>query len=416
MDIRPALLSQPVLPPAQDLVLRGRIIQQVSFWGGAVCLLWSALLHFYSNNAAALTGAGLGELILGIAFILNGLAYRWHHRVDVVTHMAVGTLLLGMHALCWLTGGFLDGAPLLIWTLLVPLGAAQFISMRAGWLWMTAMMAAGVFTAFALPPTVGRLAAMDEFFQRTYMLANLLPASVFVTITVVGLMRGRQQAMAALQDEHERSEALLLNVLPRSIATRLKADPTSIAERFDDASILFADIVGFTALSARVTPEALVDLLNSLFSEFDGLVEKHGLEKIKTIGDAYMAVGGLPDAQEDHAQRVARLALDMLAVVRARQVPGAPVLDVRIGINSGPVVAGVIGRKKFIYDLWGDAVNVASRMESHGVVGAIHVTQATRDKLAAEFTLEDRGTTEIKGRGPMHTWLLRGNAAAGQAA
>ncbi len=415
MTPSPPALAQTLQPNLDDVTLRGRIIVQVTLWGGATCLLWAFLLHFF-GQPVSLTGAGLGELSLGVAFIANALAFRWHQRLDVLTHVSVAVLLFGMHALCWLTGGVLDGAPLLTWTLLVPLGAAQFISLRAGWAWSGIMTAAAVFTAFSLPPTVGKLAATPPTFLRIYVLANLVPASLFVTATVVGLMRGRKQAMTALQGEHERSEALLLNVLPGAIARRLKADPTSIAERFDDASILFADIVGFTALSARVTPEALVELLNSLFSEFDGLVEKHGLEKIKTIGDAYMAVGGLPDAQDDHAQRVARLALDMLEVVRARQVPGQPVLDVRIGINSGPVVAGVIGRKKFIYDLWGDAVNVASRMESHGVVGAIHVTQATRDKLAAAFTLEDRGITEIKGRGPMHTWLLRGKAAQDQAA
>jgi class 3 adenylate cyclase len=211
-----------------------------------------------------------------------------------------------------------------------------------------------------------------------------------------------------LADEKQKSERLLLNVLPGPIAERLKTADGVIVDKFDAVSVLFADIVGFTALSARTTPEALVGMLDELFSAFDRLAEKHGLEKIKTIGDCYMVVSGIPEPRPDHAASIARMAIDMLEELGAYARRRGTDLTIRVGINTGSVVAGVIGRKKFIYDLWGDTVNTASRMESHGVAGRIHVTQATYELLRDDFDFEPRGTIEIKGKGPMHTYLLVG--------
>ena len=203
--------------------------------------------------------------------------------------------------------------------------------------------------------------------------------------------------------ERERSERLLLNILPAPIAERLKESEGAIADYHAAATILFADIAGFTAMSTRMPPDELVTMLNAVFTGFDQLARRHGVEKIKTIGDAYMAVAGLPEGVADHVERVADLALDM----RAQSS-----LAIRIGIDTGPVVAGVIGESKFIYDLWGDAVTTASRMESHGVPGGIQVTEAVRDRLADRYDLVERGAIEIKGRGPMRTWLLEGRRGA----
>ncbi len=211
---------------------------------------------------------------------------------------------------------------------------------------------------------------------------------------------------ARIAQEQKISESLLLNILPSPIAARLKARSDTIADSFDDVSVLFADIVGFTKLSAHTTPEALVAMLNEIFTGFDALADHHGLEKIKTIGDAYMAAAGLPEPTKDHAQRTARMALGMLDVIQGFNAAHAQDLQVRIGINTGPVVAGVIGKRKFIYDLWGDAVNTASRMESHGVPGRVHLTDVTRRALGETFTMEDRGVIEVKGKGPLRTWLL----------
>jgi class 3 adenylate cyclase len=217
-----------------------------------------------------------------------------------------------------------------------------------------------------------------------------------------------KQRTKELSDEKQTSERLLLNVLPAPIADRLKSGEGLIVDRFDAVTVLFADIVGFTSLSSRIPPEQLVSILNELFSSFDKLAEKHGLEKIKTIGDAYMVVAGIPQPVANHAHAIAHMALDMLHTVDDFANQQRSELTIRIGIHTGPVVAGVIGQKKFIYDLWGDTVNTASRMESHGVPGRIHLTEASVDLLRDTFEVESREPLEIKGKGRMQTYLIVG--------
>ncbi len=218
----------------------------------------------------------------------------------------------------------------------------------------------------------------------------------------------RKQAEKALRVEQEKSERLLLNILPKAIADQLKQYQGSLAEQFEEVTIMFADIVGFTPLSARLSPIELVSLLNQIFSTFDHLAERHGLEKIKTIGDAYMVVGGLPVSRPDHAEAIAEMALDMAeAITHFQQDNGEP-FRIRVGINTGPVVAGVIGIRKFIYDLWGDTVNVASRMESQGLPGCIQVTAATYERLKDKYLLKPQGKLVVKGKGEMLTYWLTG--------
>ncbi len=215
-------------------------------------------------------------------------------------------------------------------------------------------------------------------------------------------------AEARVDLERRRAESLLHNILPVPIAARLKAKPQVIADGFDSATILFSDIVGFTPLSERMSPARLVRLLNDIFSEFDDLVAESGLEKIKTIGDAYMVAAGVPQRRDDHAQAIADLALDMMEALKKRtDTPEGP-LKMRIGICSGPVVAGVIGKRKFIYDLWGDSVNTAARMESHGIPGEIQVATPTYELLKDQYVFEARGTILVKGKGPMKAYLLKG--------
>ncbi len=212
-----------------------------------------------------------------------------------------------------------------------------------------------------------------------------------------------------LETEQANSERLLLNVLPMAIATRLKNGQRTIADSFPDVSVLFADLVGFSRLSADLAPSDLVHVMNDVFSAFDQLAEYHGLEKIKTIGDAYMVAGGLPVPREGHAEAIARMGLamvDTLAIFRKKYDRD---LRVRVGIHVGPVVAGVIGTHKFTYDLWGETVNLASRMESHGVVGRVQVSEATHERLKDVFTFEERGIVEVKGMGAMPTYLLNGH-------
>ncbi len=210
-----------------------------------------------------------------------------------------------------------------------------------------------------------------------------------------------------LKIEREKAELLLFNILPKAIAIRLKSDSHEVADSFPTVSILFADLVGFTDFSTGKPPGEVVDVLNLIFSHFDDLLEKYGVEKIKTIGDCYMVASGLPELQDDHAIRITNFALEISAYLQQMRKDSGFPLDMRIGINSGPVVAGVIGKKKFIYDLWGDSVNTASRMESHGIPGRIHVTQATYDLIKDNFRIESRGLIEVKGKGKMQTYIVK---------
>jgi class 3 adenylate cyclase len=206
--------------------------------------------------------------------------------------------------------------------------------------------------------------------------------------------------------EQEKSDSLLKNILPEQIAEQLKLHPGTIANEFKNCTILFADIVGFTLLSGKVSPNKLVDILNQIFSRFDDIADKYKIEKIKTIGDAYMAVAGLPEARDDHAEAIAQFAIDINRIIKRFKFANGLSLNLRIGINSGSVIAGVIGKRKFIYDIWGDSVNTASRMESHGIPGKIHVSVSTYNLIKDSFFLEKRGEITIKGKGNMNTYFL----------
>ena len=228
----------------------------------------------------------------------------------------------------------------------------------------------------------------------------------FLSRSVNDMLGNIQLSKERLEAEHERAENLLLNILPASIADRLKDSGEQIANSHEQVSVLFADLVGFTELSAEMEPDLLVSMLNDVFSQFDDLAEEIGLEKIKTIGDAYMVAAGLPEFREDHAEAIAEMAMRMLEVINSYSATSGLQLNIRIGINTGQVVAGVIGKKKFIYDLWGDTVNIASRMESSGEAGMIQVSRSSHALLKHAFAFQSRGEINIKGRGKMETFEL----------
>ena len=290
----------------------------------------------------------------------------------------------------------------------VPLSVAVATAWAAGYQRWTL----GIVAWFVLAPLGYLLYQMEA---RTEPVLPLLYGSVqsiamFAAVLLLGeAMRNRRaldRANRLLLAERERSERLLLNVLPGPIATRLKQGDEVIADRFPEVTVLFADLVDFTRRSQDITPERVVLVLDDLFTAFDGLAERLGLEKIKTIGDAYMVVGGLPEPRPDHAQAVAEMALALREeVVRHRDPAGRP-LSLRIGIDTGPVVAGVIGRRKFSYDLWGDTVNTASRMESTGTAGCIQVTERAYQRLRGCYRFERRGPVQVKGKGVLDTWFL----------
>ncbi len=243
----------------------------------------------------------------------------------------------------------------------------------------------------------------DEMDQRKAKEAELRQ----LTVDLAQALKSLDEQHQLLRLEQEKSERLLLNILPKPVAERLKQGQQVIADDFAAVTVLFADIVDFTSLAARMPAQDVVALLNAVFSRFDWLAERHGLEKIKTIGDAYMVVGGLPTARPDHAQAVAAFALDILRVLQGNEQT-SHLLRVRIGIHTGPVVAGVIGTKKFIYDLWGDTVNTASRMQMVGSPNTIQVSEATYQHLKHQFRLEERGVIPVKGKGDMRVYYLIG--------
>jgi adenylate cyclase len=304
-------------------------------------------------------------------------------------------------------GGFITSTGVGVWGILAPMGALVFGGVRAGVRWYIAFLAVFLGSGVA-GEILGLVSPLPPWFTTTMLALNIAVGGTMVFTLLAVFAMQRRNALNALRIEQERAESLLLNILPRSIADRLKVDAHTIADQFSSASILFADVVDFTRLSERLPPAEVVGVLDHLFSHFDTLAERYGLEKIKTIGDCYMVAAGVPEPRPDHARALAMMALDMAEAMRSSDEVNHLGLELRVGINSGPVVAGVIGTKRFLYDLWGDAVNTASRMESHGTPGRIQITRATYELLGDEFECEPRGTIAVKGKGDMEVWHVLG--------
>jgi class 3 adenylate cyclase len=304
-------------------------------------------------------------------------------------------------------GGFGPSSVVVLWAFTAPLGALLLEGVRRSVPWFFAFVAAIVVSG-ALDPHLHPEGRVPALIVITFFVLNLLGVSTTVYLLLRYFIGERERILAELRVEQDRSERLLLNVLPATIAGRLKATPGVIADAFDAVTVLFADIVGFTTFAAAHPPGEVVAVLNRLFSSFDELADRHGVEKIKTIGDAYMVVAGLPVPRPDHQEAIAEMALDMRDEIERFRNDTGTNLTVRIGASSGPVVAGVIGQKKFSYDVWGDTVNMASRMESHGIAGRIQVTSNMHKHLADRYEFQPRHDVEIKGKGSMTTYLLSG--------
>jgi class 3 adenylate cyclase len=302
-------------------------------------------------------------------------------------------------------GGFGTSSAVGLWAFIAPLGALLFQGVRRAMPWFVAF-ACGTIACGVLEPYLRGEGDIPTSIVIAFYVLNVLGVSATVFLVLRYFMRERERILDALRVEQDRSERLLLNVLPAAIAQRLKKQPGAIAEGFRSVTVLFADIVGFTVFAEAREPDEVVAVLNELFSGFDELADRYGVEKIKTIGDAYMAVAGLPLPRTDHEAAIADMALAMRDEVARFNADTGRELAIRVGIASGPVVAGVIGNRKFSYDVWGDTVNVASRMESHGVVGGIQVTRAVMEALRDRYELEERGSVDVKGKGPTTTYLL----------
>ena len=304
-------------------------------------------------------------------------------------------------------GGFLPSGGVGFWGVLAPIGALVFTGVRSGIRWYVAFVV--VFLASgAIGAVLDNPSPLPVWFSATMLALNVTVGGTIVFTLLALFASQRAEALHALNEEHQRAEGLLLSILPGPIAERLKSQPQTIADGFSAASVLFADVVNFTPRTEQMAPAEVVQMLDRLFGEFDTLAERYELEKIKTIGDSYMVAAGVPNPRPDHATAIAALALDMVEATGPGGAVGDLGLDLRVGINSGPVMAGVIGRKKFLYDLWGDAVNTASRMESEGTPDRIQITRATYELIGDEFDCQPRGTVPVKGKGDMETWYLIG--------
>jgi guanylate cyclase len=359
----------------------------------------------------AMIALSIGELANAYAIILGGLlilvdllylTWRKNYIRFRTTVYVIGLIWILM--LHFSIGGF-TGSKSLTWALIIPIAALISSRPRESIPWFSAFVVmvviSGLVDPILFPEGIDLVRSMSQF------AFSLVTVALIIYLILVYFVRQKNRAYALLAIEQEKSEGLLLNVLPKEIAPILKSGKENIAERHEHTSILFADIVGFTPMSTAMAPEKMVELLNEIFSQFDSLVEKYDLEKVRTIGDNYMVVSGAPRRRKDHAQALAHLALDIRAYISQRRSPGGEVINFRIGMNSGPIIAGVIGKRKFHYDVWGDTVNVASRMETFGVPGKIQLAKDTYDLIKDDFVCESRGDVDIKGKGIMGTWFLK---------
>jgi adenylate cyclase len=392
-----AVGSLPTDPPEKQLrksalVLASLLITVLSFvWVGtyAALELWRSALIPIAYQVASIAGLGY---------------FARTKRFDVYRASQLLLILVLPFLLQWSLGGFVESGAVALWAFVAPLGALVFSGSRQAVGWFAAFAALVVVSALIDGLLPEPDPPIPTWLVVTFFALDILGPAVTTFALLEYFVRSRDRAHRLLAEEQKRSERLLLSIFPRPIAERLKVSQGVIAERSEEVSVLFADITGFTPAAERLPAEEVVVLLNEIFSAFDELVAAHGLEKIKTIGDGYLVAAGIPTPRADHAEATARLALAMRQTLA--ELPAAAGLSLRVGIDSGPVVAGVIGRSKFGYDLWGDTVNTASRMQSHAPAGAIQVTERTYGRLAEGFALERRPGVSVKGKGEMTTYLL----------
>ena len=386
---------------AESVTRRQRVLN-IATWIAAVVTLFFGIMQIVTGPK--ILALGLVNVGTAIAFMLIPLLHRFGDVIASLTFVTVAFASLTYVGWHIGTDSGLQFYYIVSASLAVLVLGVEHLVMAS----VVVAIGAGLTIAsqFVVPGDTGiqpRWAVEFGFVLTT------ISACVMIFATVYYAMREVSRAEAAMEVEYGRSEALLANILPATIAARLK-DPAHgvIADRYEDASILFADIAGFTERASHMPPAELVRFLDRLYTTFDRLVDRHGLEKIKTTGDSYMVVSGVPQPRADHVEALAALALDISRAVGDLRDPTGRPVPLRIGMASGPVVAGVVGARRFFYDVWGDAVNVASRMESTDPEGRIQVPQDVYERLRDRFELEERGDVEIKGKGVMHTWYLVG--------
>jgi adenylate cyclase len=380
---------------SEDLRLRKITLLRMVWLFALAGLVWGIGYFFLGEPRA-----GLIPFLYGVFSVLSIVVFAITRRFRLFRTYQLVLILVLPFLLMMALGGFIKSSVVILWSIICPIGALVFSDRRQSILWFVTYAGLVILSGFLQSTVAESGSNLTDITITIFFVANIVAVSTLVFSMLYYFLH-------QLHQEQQKSTRLLLNVLPASIVPLLKnSAKQTIAQQYESVSILFADVVGFTQLSLKLNPTEMVELLNRVFSYFDSLIDKWQVEKIRTIGDNYMVVAGAPVENPDHAQVLTRIGLEMLAYLESPANSAGGQLQFRIGINSGPIVAGIIGQTKFHYDVWGDAVNTASRMESHGVPGKIQITEATRELLADSFICHSRGMVEIKGKGLMQTWLV----------
>jgi guanylate cyclase len=362
--------------------------------------LWGILYFLLGEYVAA--SIPLGYVVISLLSLIIFHLTR-HYKFLLFTQLLL--ILFLPFLLMIALGGFIKSSAVILWSLLSPLGALLFGDPRQGLRWLTAYLSLTIISGyFEFYPLAS--SSLSPTTIIIFYVLNISTVSAIAIFLLAYFVSQKNLLFELLRQEQVKSESLLLNILPRDIAARLKRGEHTIADNYDSVSIMVVDLVDFTPLSAACEPKAMVEFLSGMFSHFDQLVEKYGVEKIETVGDSYMVGAGLPIARHDHAEVVTHMALEIRAYFEEGVFLDGNQLNCRIGINSGPITAGVIERKKISFNVWGDTVNTASRMQTHSLPGQIQVSQITYDLIKDDFFCEPRGTMKVKGKGEMDVWLV----------
>jgi adenylate cyclase len=386
---------------SDDVRLQKSLLVLGSFMFIAAGTLWGILYFLFGHFVA-------GSIPLSYAVVssLSVIVFHLTRRYRFFLFSQLLLILFLPFLLMIALGGFVKSSAVILWSLLSPLGALLFDEPRYALRWLVAYLGLAVVSGF-LEARPFSSSSLSPTIVTIFFILNIGTVSAIAITLLAYFVSEKNRLFILLRNEQGKSENLLLNILPQEIATILKNESRTIADNYADASVMFADMVGFTPLSAKLAPVETVNLLNEVFSFFDSLLDKYGVEKIRTIGDSYMVASGVPRRRPDHAQALVCMAIEMRDYIATHTFGNGQHVSFRIGINSGSMIAGVIGSRKFVYDVWGDAVNVASRMESHGTSGTIQITRATYELIKDEFVCEPRGTVNVKGKGEMEVWIVK---------
>lgn len=386
------VVSLPVLPGDRPDQIRTKRLFTAAIWGSLVTSAISVYQFYLFDAPWAAAAVGLPILAAGLTLVAMWLRPS---TFPAVMHLIAFGSMSATALVIVMFGGVFETAGNTLWSVLAVVGAVAIFADRRAHAWL-AVFAISVVGSFFVSQQREPLYILPN--REYFAVFNLLTVGLFIYVVLYHFVTRSARL-------YRQSESLILNILPEAVADRLRTSGEMIADEYDSASILFADIADFTPLTAALEPNEVVNLLNEVFTAFDRLVEARNLEKIKTIGDSYMVAAGVPVKRDDHARAICDLALDIKEQLATGRFGGRRI-EMRIGIASGPVMGGIIGQQKFSYDLWGDTVNLASRMESTGSVGRIQLPSATRELVAEWFVFEERGIVEVKGRGPIETCFL----------